>query len=366
MLTVVVFVCFYGSVLRKILLVLLFFIMGAILDSIALYGTCSVLTISLSELVWRKLTYVVVVTASKLTSIFGAWLMLRVRRMQNHEQIRPKWLLLTIPFPAVSLGMLAIVFHSNRGAKDLSLTSVVFSILLAVANIAIIYLFGLMENRTTEAKKLALLSQQMEIQTNGIIALEQNYRAQRTATHEYRNQLQTIHDLLLTENKDSALSYIEQLQGMQATRIFAVNSHHPIIDAVLNQKYQQAQEHDIDVRMQVSDLSSVKVSADQLVVLLSNLLDNAIEACLRLPENRTIECCMILTESLFLSVRNTSLPVEIDGYFIPTSKEPKEDHGYGLPHIDYILTQLNAEYVLSCEEGWFEFAAEIPHEIMVC
>ena len=60
-------------------------------------------------------------------------------------------------------------------------------------------------------------------------------------------------------------------------------------------------------------------------------------------------------------MRNTSLPVEISDNFIPTSKEPKEDHGYGLPHIDYILKQLNAEYALSCEAGWFEFAAEIPH-----
>jgi sensor histidine kinase regulating citrate/malate metabolism len=49
---------------------------------------------------------------------------------------------------------------------------------------------------------------------------------------------------------------------------------------VLNQKYQQAQEHDIDVQMQVNDLSSVSIYTDHLVVLLSNLLDNAIEACL--------------------------------------------------------------------------------------
>lgn len=360
MLTAVVLVCFDGSLLRKILLVLLFFIMGAILDSVALYGTCSVLAISLSELVWRKLTYAVVVTASKLVSIFLAWLLLRIRRMQNHEPIRPKWLLLTIPFPAVSLGMLAVVFHSNREIGDLSISSVFFSGMLAFANIAIIYLFGLMEKNTAETKKLALLNHQMDIQTGGIIALEKNYRAQRKATHEYRNQLQTIHDLLIADNKDAALSYIQQLQGMHTTRIFTVNSHHPIIDAVLNQKYQQAQEHDIDVQMQVNDLSCVSITADRLVVLLSNLLDNAIEACLRLPDQRSIECSIILTSSLYLSVRNTSLPVEIDGNFIPTTKEPKEDHGYGLPHIDFILNQLNAEYALSCQEGWFEFAAEIP------
>jgi sensor histidine kinase regulating citrate/malate metabolism len=166
----------------------------------------------------------------------------------------------------------------------------------------------------------------------------------------------------MVENKDAALSYIKQLQGMQTTRIFTVHSHHPIIDAVLNQKYQQAQEHDIDVQMQVNDLSSVSIYTDHLVVLLSNLLDNAIEACLRLADCRAIQCTIILSDSLYLSVRNTSLPVEINGKYIPTSKEPKEDHGYGLPHIDFILNQLHAEYALSCEDGWFEFASEIPHD----
>jgi signal transduction histidine kinase len=355
-------ICYWGSLWRKVLFVVLLFTLGAIVDSGIAYGTSAVLGISLSDLVWKKATYSVVVTIGKLIIIFFAWFTCRFREMRTYEPIRQKWLLLTIPFPTVSLGMLIVVFHGNRDIGDLSANTVFFSILLSASNFAIIYLFDLMEKNATNAKRSALLNQQMDIQTRGIIALEKNYRAQRKATHEYRNQLQTIHDLLMVENKDAALSYIKQLQGMQTTRIFTVNSHHPIIDAVLNQKYQQAQEHDIDVQMQVNDLSSVSIYTDHLVVLLSNLLDNAIEACLRLTDCRAIQCTIILSDSLYLSVRNTSLPVEINGKYIPTSKEPKEDHGYGLPHIDFILNQLHAEYALSCEDGWFEFASEIPHD----
>lgn len=353
--------CYRGSLIRKILCVILFYVLGSLLDTALLYGTCAILGINLSELVWQKLTYGLVVTISKLITIFLAWITCRFRKARANEPIRSKWLLLTALFPAVSLGMLAIVFHGNRDKGDLSIVSLCFSVLLALANIAIIYLFDLMEKNTVEAKKNALLNQQMAIQTAGIMALEKNYRTQRKATHEYRNQLQTIHDLLLVSKHDDALTYIRQLQGMQTTRVFTVNSHHPIIDAVLNQKYQQAQEYDIDIQMQVSHLSSVSIEADRLVVLLSNLLDNAIEACLHLPDHRIIQCSLILSDSLYISVRNTSPPVTINGNFIPTTKEPKEDHGYGLPHIDFILNQLHAEYALSYENGWFEFATEIPH-----
>ncbi len=353
-------ICYRGSFVRKILFVVLFFALVAIVDTTIVYGISAVLGISLAELVWRKVTYAVAVSVGKLIIIFLAWILCRFRKVRAHEPIRQKLLLLIVLFPTVSLGMLAVVFHSNREMGDLSIGSVCFSIMLAFANIATIYLFDLMEKNASETKKLALLNQQMDIQTNSILSLEKNYRAQRKATHEHRNQIQTIHDLLLSGKYDAAKSYVQQLQGMQTTRIFTINSHHPIIDAIMNQKYQLAQEWDIDVCVTVNDLSGVSVPTDSLVVLLSNLLDNAIEACMHLPQNRIIQCSILYTDSLYISVRNTSFPVEIKDNFIPTTKEPKEDHGYGLPHIDFILNQLHAEYVLSYEDGWFEFATEIP------
>ena len=95
-------------------------------------------------------------------------------------------------------------------------------------------------------------------------------------------------------------------------------------------------------------------------MLLSNLLDNAIEACCRMEGRRTIQCSILLDGALFLSVRNTSMPVTIVGDNIPTSKTPKEEHGFGLSHIQLIMKQLNAEYTFAYENGWFEFVAEIP------
>ena len=110
---------------------------------------------------------------------------------------------------------------------------------------------------------------------------------------------------------DEAKKYIQTIQGQQTTRIFCVNSHHPIIDAVLNHKYQTAREHGIDVQIKVNDLSGVALETDQLVVLLSNLLDNAIEGCCRVDGERNLYCSIIADDDLLLSVRNTSQPVKI-------------------------------------------------------
>ena len=114
------------------------------------------------------------------------------------------------------------------------------------------------------------------------------------------------------------------------------------------------------MQIQINDLSGVSVKTNELVVLLSNLLDNAIEACCRLDNNRIIHVSIIAEESLFVSIKNTSPPVEIINGTVVSSKTDKYLHGYGLPNVQHILTMLQAEYTFAYEDGWFCFATEIP------
>ena len=351
---------FEGSFLKKVLIIVLSYTLLGLVDAVTLYGTSTFLGISLAVLVWRKATYTLIVTIGKAIAVLLAWTICRIRKNQQAENPQHKWLLLSLLFPVASLIMLLVLFYGSRNQEDISAGIVVFCAVLVLANVAIIYLIQLMEKSTAESKKLALLNQQMEIQTDSILALEQNYRAQRQATHEFHNQLQTIAGLLAGGETDRAAEYILALQDTHPTRILSVNSHHPVIDAILNYKYQIAYKHGIDIRMELNDLSGVSIGTNYLVVLLSNLLDNAIEACLRYDGERIIQCRFIATDSFFLSVRNTSVPVVIIDNHIPTSKESKADHGYGLAHIDMILKQLKGEFYRGYNDGWFEFAAEIP------
>lgn len=359
----VVLVCifnFRGPILQKLLFIILPYMFGAIFDTALLYGSSYLLGISIEDLVWRKVTYTLVITIGKMIAILLAWTICYIRQRKREESLQKKWLFLTLMFPVISLIIIFTIYFEYRHQEDLSLGLVIINILLMISNIAIIYLIQLMEKSTGESKKLALLNQQMEIQTSSILALEQNYRTQRKATHEFQNQLQTIRSLIAAGDYSNAQSYILELQGTQTTRIFSVCSRHPIIDAVLNHKYQLANDSGIDVRVQVNDLSSVSIDTNHIVVLLSNLLDNAIEACLRHDKERIIQCSILASDSLYISVRNTSLPVEINNNRIQTSKEPAQDHGYGLAHIDLILNHLHAEFIRSYNDGWFEFATEIP------
>lgn len=114
------------------------------------------------------------------------------------------------------------------------------------------------------------------------------------------------------------------------------------------------------MQVKVNDLSSVGIQANKLVVLLSNLLENAIEACLKLKNDREIVCSIVKEDSIYISIRNTSPPVKIIHGEIATTKQDATEHGYGLPAVKYILDQLSAEYTFAYQDGWFQFVAEIP------
>ncbi len=218
--------------------------------------------------------------------------------------------------------------------------------------------FNLRGHREANSDAL-LLKQHMELQKESMNALEQNYRLQRKSTHEFEHHLQVLGDLLNQNETDAARDYLDKLKKNRSMHIMGVNSRHPVVDVILNQKYQMARENDIKVQVQVNDLSEIDIPSDSLVVVLTNLWDNAIEACRRFDGYREIFCSILYDEGLYISIRNTSNPVKIENGRIATSKTDSLSHGFGLMSVCYTLDTLGAEYTYDYNEGWFNFVAEI-------
>lgn len=351
---------FKGRLALRLFIGLLDYIIVAAMDAIVLFGASTILRISLDELVWKKGMYTVLVTAGKILSVFLAWLVTRLHPFHKLHPLRPKWMLLVSFFPLTSLFMLMVLFLICRDQRDLTQPVAFFCIFLGIANVAIVYVVSLIEQDTEVKQQNNILSQQMEIQTASILALDKAYRQQRQTTHDFQNHLCTISDLLAQKSYETAAKYVRELSQAQTSRILIVNTHHPIIDAILNQKYQMAVESQIEMRFCINDLSGIQLSASELVVLLSNLLDNAIEACRHIDTERLIRCTILENDGSFLSIRNTSLPVLITEHGIATTKASASEHGYGLPSVCRILDGLHAEYAYNYENGWFQFTAEIP------
>ena len=354
---------FGGKWFNQAFLVLLWLFAISVADTVMLSAVSVILKISVTELVWKKWLYTIIGTAGKGVLLFAAWIIAYSRQRKEPFTISNKRLLLTTIFPVISLAMLCIIFDTYKDKEDLSASAIVFSIILGLSNALIIYLITSLDRASRAEQMIAMLNQSMQLQTHNYLTLERNYKSQRASTHEFKHQLEVIYGLLEQNQVTQAKKYIEQLQTTQTSRIFVVNTGHAVVDAILNEKYHAARNAGIDLQIKVNYLSSLVVETNAIVVLLSNLLDNAIEACQRVDESRSILCAVLLeNDTFFVSIKNTSKPVVIIDGRIETMKEPKSEHGFGLAGVERVLLQLKGERAMEYANGWFSFVAEIPNK----
>lgn len=136
-----------------------------------------------------------------------------------------------------------------------------------------------------------------------------------------------------------------------------------IVNAILNTKYQEAISKHIVFVLKVNDLSRIGIDDEDLVVVLANLLNNAIEACEKCEEKKIIKFkFMVEDELIILSVKNTyNQPLVYDNDEIRTSKtvEP-EAHGVGIKNIIRIVEKYEGEYVIQDNDKEFYFSLIIP------
>lgn len=320
------------------------------------------LSISLEELVWRKALYTVVLFIN-IAQDFAIPLALRRFHPSLPEQAKPHaWVPLGVLFPGCTLFFL---FMSRVGEPE-NTAWLVCLVAMCIVDISALFLLDQLESGIQTREMLAVARQRAETQASNIKALADSYAAQRRLTHDFRKYIFTLSNMLAQGEVKEASDYLDKLKEQQTERILLVNSHHPTIDAILNQAGYMARSKDIDIHFVLNDLSKVEIPVLDLTVVMSNLLDNAIEGCERLPDGqeRWISVKAVYTEGqpnlLFFSVANSSLPLTIVGEHLPSTKHPTELHGFGLPNVLSILKSYNAEYAMVCKDGHFLFAVDWP------
>ena len=104
--------------------------------------------------------------------------------------------------------------------------------------------------------------------------------------HDYRNQMQTLISLMDLKRYDKAKEYILSLQEGFNRNLFQVNTGDLILDMVLATKLQHADQNEIAIDLKICLEEPLPLQEQDITGLFGNLLDNAIEANLRVERSK--------------------------------------------------------------------------------
>ena len=248
------------------------------------------------------------------------------------------------------------------GEKILLCTMVLF-----VINIFDVVMLNYLDREQQLIQDNLVLRQNIKYQNDTVKAWANAYKDQRKLTHDFQNQLSVICGMAEREAPDSELlAFVHTVLKNSTSQSLVVKSGRLAADVLLSQKYHLARSKGISFSLQLDDLTHFGLKDEHLVVVLANLIDNAIEACEKIDNGKSKKMMLVMKveeESSFLYIENTTaFPVKIlDNQVVLPAKQSAE-HGYGLKNATAILNSYKAVFaiVYKEEQGLFCFSAQVP------
>lgn len=193
--------------------------------------------------------------------------------------------------------------------------------------------------------------------------LEKNYR---TAEEAYETNAQLYHDMrnhfsllqgYLAEGKvTEAQDYLRKISNASAAYVQTRWTGIDTVDYILGQKIAAAQKEGIQTEIHAEYPKDCSIDPVDLCTILTNLMDNAIESCMKQPQGAKRELKVTIrriNQFIIIKITNTSShePVIKDGMLV-TSKKDSKYHGWGMKSVKAAAEKYHGtmkyEYQNSC------------------
>lgn len=245
------------------------------------------------------------------------------------------WLVLSL----IPLSTCLLVLHINIAyfkADPLGTSMLVYGPLLICG--CAFYLMYLFFDRVQQEDEARAGQNMLQVQVDALRlrTAEVNSAAEAVSLekHDLRHRLSAVAELIRRGDRQEALDFLEAAQTKLDEHRTMRWCRPPVLDAVFTTYFRRAADAGIQVTPQLTLPDELPVDEAELAIVMANALENAINACEQLPEQRDrwIRCKLIGRPGLMLEVSNPCTDdVRFDENGCPVSEQP--GHGLGAQSI---------------------------------
>lgn len=203
---------------------------------------------------------------------------------------------------------------------------------------------------------------QSELLKTHYAEVENMYHQTRSWRHDYRNHIQVLKGYAAMGDMKALIGYLEELDTDLNTVDMAIKTGNKMTDVILNSKISLAKSRKINVLADAHVPVALTTADIDLCIIIGNLFDNAIEACLELEEEKRVI-------RVYMEMKNTQLYMSFTN-MTALRKQQKENgrfrstkgggHGFGLVRIDTIVERYHGYISRNSEDGAFTTEILLP------
>ena len=337
------FILFEGDKKKKFLYLMLFLIMFVSAEILAtLIMTLSQNTESWRSIMESQMSKVAVFCIQKI--IFALFFTVAsYYKFADNNLVLPSnhWFVFLISFSTI-LVITIFFMHFGYDNSDSFYSKISIILILSLVSIyfAIYYFFYHMNIYFKKSNEQTLIAYQNEMIEKYILQKEESDKMVKILSHDLKHNLIRWRQVAKIEGHGDLLSEITEYEKLLASNKI-VDTGNDIANAIFNPKLLYARKNGIDFEIQGVLQEGLVILPTELCSLLGNLVDNAIEATIKVSDTGKRRIFLTMKRKnafLFLEIENTyeDEPVMQNGDFI-TWKTNKGNHGIGLISIKSLI-----------------------------
>lgn len=231
----------------------------------------------------------------------------------------------------------------------------VFYIFFASANIYKKYRDKKEENQLIEVQKYYLESNMADMQ--------ELYDSSSRNYHDIKNHLNAIYQMVRAQKNDEAMEYIEQIGEPFRKLDRKVWTGNSMMDMIINCNVAECEKQKIRLEIDADTIPLLPMENQDICTILSNLFDNAVEACEKLGtgEKKILVKIQQKNSMMLLHMKNTmAVKPEVRKGRLKTHKSKRSFHGLGIENIRRAVEKYDGFYEFHYDDKWFETTITLP------
>lgn len=225
--------------------------------------------------------------------------------------------------------------------------------------ICILVLIGLavyfMIEQQKEKTALSFMEMQSRLLEDKYKTLNDVYMENAKLYHDLNNHLNTLYQLLEEKQGEAAKAYIKEISKPILKLSKTIWTGVDVVDVIINSKLEKMEQLGIEADINVEYPSECNITPNDMCTILSNLLDNAIEAAAE-TEQKGCVCLTVRRINYLLLIKVTNPCSEHIKSFedIPkTTKVNKNLHGWGLRSVRDTVEKYSGTLECGAQDGVF-------------